>query len=111
MHIAGVWIVCVHAWVSACLRASMAAASLFILIFSTFKHPSKHAPRWDGPQLMAEEAGLRVDKEGFEAHMAAQRERSRAAGRGAGAAGLKFEAEATAHLQKQGVARTDDSHK
>lgn len=57
---------------------------------------------------MAEERGLRVDKEGFEAAMAAQKERSRAAGKKATSASLKFEAEATAHLQRSGVPLTDD---
>ena len=62
-------------------------------------------------QLMAEEAGLQVSITGFQEHLNAQRERSRAAGRGPGAAGLKFEAEATAQLQKDGISCTDDSNK
>lgn len=60
---------------------------------------------------MAEEAGLGVDIQAFERHMNAQRERSRAAGRSGGAGGLKFEAEATAYLQNNSIARTDDSPK
>ena len=66
---------------------------------------------WPGVQLMAEEAGLEVDIKAFEKHMNAQRERSRAAGRGSGAGGLKFEAEATAYLQNNDIARTDDGPK
>ncbi len=59
-------------------------------------------------QLMAEERGLTVDTAGFEAAMAAQKERSRAAGKKAGGVTIKFEAEATAHLQRSGVPLTDD---
>eukprot|EP00884_Botryococcus_braunii_P001847 jgi/Botrbrau1/11663/Bobra.168_2s0018.1 len=62
----------------------------------------------DLTELMAEERGLTVDKEGFEAAMSAQKERSRAAGKKAGGATIKFEAEATAHLQRTGVPLTDD---
>ena len=62
-------------------------------------------------QLMAEESGMSVDMEGFEACMAGQRERSRAAGKAGTGPSLKFEAEATAHLQRSGVPLTDDSPK
>ena len=62
-------------------------------------------------QLMAEEKGKNVDMEGFEACMAEQRERSRAGGKAGTGPSLKFEAEATAHLQRTGVPVTDDSPK
>ncbi len=64
-----------------------------------------------GAQLMAEEKGKSVDMDGFEACMAEQRERSRAAGKAGTGPSLKFEAEATAHLQRSGVPVTDDSPK
>ena len=47
---------------------------------------------------MAEEGGFTVDAAGFDAAMAAQRERSRAAPKAGGAPRLRFEAEATASL-------------
>lgn len=62
-------------------------------------------------QLMAEESGMSVNMEGFEACMTEQRERSRAAGKAGAGPLLKFEAEATAHLQRSGVQITDDSPK
>jgi alanyl-tRNA synthetase len=62
-------------------------------------------------QIMAEESGLEVDTEGFEACMEEQRKRSRTAGKAGGGPSLKFEAEATAHLQKSGIPVTDDSLK
>jgi alanyl-tRNA synthetase len=62
-------------------------------------------------QLMAEERGLAVDGPSFEACMQEQRQRSRAAGKAGGGPALKFEAEATAHLQRSGVSVTDDSPK
>lgn len=62
-------------------------------------------------QLMAEENGMSVDMEGFEGCMAEQRERSRAAGKPGTGCSLKFEAEATAHLQRSGVPITNDSPK
>ena len=66
----------------------------------------------DLTQLMAEEAGLAVDVEGFEKEMAAQRERSRAPGKNASAVPrLRFEAEATARLASDSVPLTDDSPK
>ena len=65
----------------------------------------------DLTQLMAEEAGLRVDGAGFEAAMEEARERSRAAGKKAAGAGLKFEAEATGWLQAKGVPLTNDAPK
>ena len=63
------------------------------------------------PQLMAEELGLEVESGGFEACMEEQRQRSRAAGKASGGPALKFEAEATAHLQRSGVPVTDDKPK
>ncbi len=61
---------------------------------------------------MAEERHLEVDVAGFQAAMREQRERSRAAGKGgAGGPVLKFEAEATAHLQRSGAPLTDDQPK
>ena len=62
-------------------------------------------------QLMAEEAGLRVDVHEYNQLMEEQRERSRAAGRGSAGSALKFEAEATAHLASSSIPRTDDSPK
>ena len=63
-------------------------------------------------QLMAEERRLEVDVAGYQAAMREQRERSRAAGKGGpGGPALKFEAEATAHLQRSGVPLTDDQPK
>ena len=62
-------------------------------------------------QLMAEEKKMSVDMEGFDACMAEQRERSRAAGKAGTGPTLKFEAEATAHLQRSGVPVTDDGPK
>ena len=61
--------------------------------------------------LMAEEGGFTVDAAGFDAAMAAQRERSRAAPKAGGAPRLRFEAEATASLAADGVPLTDDAAK
>jgi hypothetical protein len=60
---------------------------------------------------MAEERQLEVDVEGYQQAMREQRERSRAAGKATGGPTLKFEAEATAHLQTTGVPLTDDRPK
>ena len=54
---------------------------------------------------------MSVDMESFERCMAEQRERSRAAGKTGAGPSLKFEAEATAHLQRSGVPITNDSPK
>ena len=60
---------------------------------------------------MAEEAGLTVDVAGFHAAMEEAKELSRASQKKGGAAGLKFEAEATATLARTRVPLTDDSPK
>jgi alanyl-tRNA synthetase len=69
----------------------------------------------DLTQIMAGEAGLTVDTEGFAASMAEQKARSQAAGKLARAGGwdaLVLEAEQTAWLAKTaGVKPTDDSAK
>ncbi|KIZ04229.1 alanyl-tRNA synthetase [Monoraphidium neglectum] len=65
----------------------------------------------DLTQLMAEEAGLRVDGAGFEAAMDEAREKSRAAGKKAAGVTLKFEAEATGWLQARAVPLTNDAPK
>ena len=62
-------------------------------------------------QLMAEEAGLQVDKDGFARKMAEQKDMSRKGRKAGGGGALKFEAEATAHLANSGVAHTDDKPK
>ena len=62
-------------------------------------------------QLMAEERGLAVDLAGFERCMQQQKQRGRDARKTGGGDRLKFEAEATAHLAKTGVQRTDDKPK
>ena len=54
---------------------------------------------------------MSVDMEAFEGCMAEQRKRSRAAGKAGTGPSLKFEAEATAHLQRSGVPITNDSPK
>jgi alanyl-tRNA synthetase len=70
----------------------------------------------DLTELMALEAGMTVDAEGFAKEMQAQKDRSRAAQRAARAAGrdgatLELLAEQTAWLADQGVRRTDDNFK
>jgi len=66
----------------------------------------------DLTQIMAAEAGLTVDAEGFYACMAAQKLRSQANARfGRDAGGLTLEAEQTAWLSRSGIAVTDDSSK
>ncbi|KAA6428526.1 MAG: Alanyl-tRNA synthetase [Trebouxia sp. A1-2] len=62
-------------------------------------------------QLMAEEQGLEVSIDGFNKCMDQQRERSRAGAKSTAATSLKFQAEATAHLQNTGVGRTQDAPK
>jgi len=69
----------------------------------------------DLTELMAEEMGLTVDKDGFEAKMKEEQELSAAAhlAKMAGGSGkdMRMVAEQTAHLVGQGVAATDDSGK
>ena len=71
----------------------------------------------DLTQLMAEEAGLSVDTDGFAAAMQQQKERSRQAQKAARMGGntdlpaLELIAEQTAWLQEKGVLPTDDSFK
>ena len=60
---------------------------------------------------MAEERGLEVDLAGFERCMQEQKERGRKARKTGSGDKLKFEAEATSHLAKNGVARTNDQPK
>jgi alanyl-tRNA synthetase len=68
----------------------------------------------DLTQIMAQEKGLSVDLQGFQAAMDAQKERGRAATRAKRLAGLEaltLGAEQTSYLQKAGVIPTDDSMK
>ncbi|KAL7463937.1 hypothetical protein ACHAXS_004288 [Conticribra weissflogii] len=68
----------------------------------------------DLTELMAEEAGMKVDMKGFEAEMEGQKQRSREARLAAkGIAGERLEliAEQTAWLADEGIAVTDDSFK
>jgi alanyl-tRNA synthetase len=70
----------------------------------------------DLTELMALEAGMTVDAEGFAGEMKAQKDRSRAARRAAragadGASALELQAEQTAWLADRGVRRTDDNFK
>jgi alanyl-tRNA synthetase len=65
----------------------------------------------DLTQLMAEEAGMTVDVDGFAVAMEEAKELSRASAKKGGGAGIKFEAEATAWLSSNGIPRTDDSYK
>eukprot|EP00578_Thalassiosira_sp_NH16_P012694 CAMPEP_0181109160 /NCGR_PEP_ID=MMETSP1071-20121207/18026_1 /TAXON_ID=35127 /ORGANISM="Thalassiosira sp., Strain NH16" /LENGTH=1027 /DNA_ID=CAMNT_0023192833 /DNA_START=283 /DNA_END=3366 /DNA_ORIENTATION=+ len=68
----------------------------------------------DLTELMAEEAGMKVDTKGFEAEMEGQKDRSRKARLAAkGLTGVRLEliAEQTAWLADEGIAVTDDSSK
>lgn len=68
----------------------------------------------DLTELMAEEAGLIVDSEGFAKEMETQKQRSRearAAAKSGGAPRLELIAEQTAALSDKGVLTTDDSFK
>lgn len=60
---------------------------------------------------MAEEAGITLDMEGYEKAFNQQKERSRCASKKDGVKGLKFEAEATAWLGKNGIPLTNDTFK
>jgi alanyl-tRNA synthetase len=63
----------------------------------------------DLTQVMAEEAGLKVDVAGYETLMEAAREKSRAAG--GGATGMHFPPDAIAKLEELGIRPTDDHAK
>ncbi|OIV99583.1 hypothetical protein TanjilG_17393 [Lupinus angustifolius] len=65
----------------------------------------------DLTQLMAEEAQLLVDVEGFNSAMEAARERSRNAQAKEGGGVIVMDADATSTLHKRGIAPTDDSFK
>jgi len=67
----------------------------------------------DLTELMAKEQGLTVDTDGFDAAMAEQKARSKAAGASAkgGGADLALGPEETAWLAKEGVPITDDAQK
>lgn len=68
----------------------------------------------DLTQLMAEDAGMKVDSEGFAKEMQAQKQRSRDAQKlsmAKGAPILEFVAEQTAWLADQSISPTDDSFK
>jgi len=68
----------------------------------------------DLTELMADEAGMTVDTEGFVSAMNEQKERSRQAqraARGDGAVNLEFIAEQTAWLTQSGITPTDDAAK
>eukprot|EP00547_Thalassionema_nitzschioides_P005626 CAMPEP_0194214384 /NCGR_PEP_ID=MMETSP0156-20130528/15519_1 /TAXON_ID=33649 /ORGANISM="Thalassionema nitzschioides, Strain L26-B" /LENGTH=963 /DNA_ID=CAMNT_0038942619 /DNA_START=270 /DNA_END=3161 /DNA_ORIENTATION=+ len=67
----------------------------------------------DLTQLMAEEAGLTVDSQGFRTKMETQKQRSRDARKKSsdGSAHLEFIAEQTAWLTKEGIATTNDAPK
>ena len=88
-------------WVN-CLRRAPAVDRTLVGLGLTAQAPA---------QLMAEERHLEVDVAGYQQAMREQRERSRAAGKATGGPTLKFEAEATAHLQSTGVPLTDDQPK
>jgi alanyl-tRNA synthetase len=75
------------------------------LLWESFGFPN------DLTEIMAEEIGMKVDMDGFEAAFKEAQEKSRAGGKKSGGPELLFEAEATAWLANNGVATTDDSHK
>ena len=79
-------------------------ASAFLL-WESFGFPN------DLTEIMAEEIGMKVDGAGFEAAFAAAQEKSRQGGKKSTGPSLLFEAEATAWLQNNGVATTEDEHK
>jgi len=69
---------------------------------------------FDLTTLMASEAGLTIDSEGFEVEMETQRQRSRDArnaSRGNGDVRLEFIAEQTAYLSSKSIPATDDAEK
>ncbi|KAA0216713.1 MAG: alanine--tRNA ligase [Leptolyngbya sp. PLA3] len=85
-------------------RAKITGEEAFKL-YDTFGFPL------DLTQLMAEERGLSVDVEGFEACMGEQKARSRAGAKAGGEGDLVLDAEAIARLGHLNVKPTDDSHK
>ncbi|KAH9543369.1 hypothetical protein CY35_13G061100 [Sphagnum magellanicum] len=82
----------------------LGAQDAFIL-WDTFGFPI------DLTELMAEERGLKVDKEGFNQTMEEAREKARSARGKVGGKPLVMEAEATAELQKRRVLPTEDKAK
>ncbi|CAB9513285.1 Alanine--tRNA ligase [Seminavis robusta] len=89
-------------------KASVVTGEKAFFLYDTLGFPI------DLTELMAEEAGLKVDSNGFEAEMTAQKERSRQAqkaARAGGATQLELQAEETALLSKSGIEPTDDSFK
>ncbi len=87
------------------VKGAVVAGADAFLLYDTYGFPL------DLTQIMAEERGLSVDLKGYEDAMAAQRERSRAAGQGGAGVAIVLEAEQTDHLAKAGVLPTDDSFK
>lgn len=75
------------------------------LLWESFGFPN------DLTEIMAEENGFTLDNEGFAQAFAEAQEKSRAAGKKSGGVQLLFEAEATAWLQDNGIATTNDEHK
>lgn len=75
------------------------------LLWDTFGFPV------DLTELMANEQGLQVDKEGFEKRFEEAREKSKAASKKSAQGGLKFEAEATGWLQAKSISLTNDEPK
>ncbi|CAK9440079.1 uncharacterized protein LODBEIA_P41790 [Lodderomyces beijingensis] len=65
----------------------------------------------DLTRLMAEEAGLKIDEEGFEVAKEASREASKGAGAKDGATLVKLDVHALSELDGKGVAKTDDEAK
>ncbi|OAY82969.1 Alanine--tRNA ligase [Ananas comosus] len=65
----------------------------------------------DLTQLMAEEIGLTVDVEGFNAAMEEARQKARSARNKATGDSIVMDADATSELRKRGLAATDDSAK
>ncbi|CAK9201668.1 unnamed protein product [Sphagnum troendelagicum] len=82
----------------------LGAQDAFIL-WDTFGFPI------DLTELMAEERGLKVDKEGFNQTMEEAREKARSARGKVGGKPLVMEAEATAELQKRRILPTEDKAK
>ena len=75
------------------------------LLWDTFGFP------YDLTELMAEERGLTVDKDGFDAALAAAKELSRNAQKKGDRPTLKFQAEATGWLSNHSIPTTADEYK